>query len=91
VITIHVGQSLRLDVLGRLEGGREISLAPDRLRWSTQPLGDYVDFDPRTMELTGLRTTPQPVVLTVYLDGMTAQVRVIVISRDSRTEERQNG
>jgi hypothetical protein len=90
-ITIRVGQSLRLSVLGQLENGREIALAADRLSWSTQPLADYVDFDPRSMTLTGLKATPQPVVLTVYFDGVAARVRVRVIHGESGTEERQNG
>jgi hypothetical protein len=82
VITIRVGESLQVNVLGQLAGGREITLAPDRLSWSTQPLGDYVEFDPRTMTLTGMKPTAQAVVLTVYLDDLVAKVRVRVIRGD---------
>jgi len=83
VIVIRVGESLQLNVLGQLEAGREITLTPDRLNWSTQPLGEYVRFDPRTMTIEGRKVTPQPVVLTVCLDGMSAQVRVRVIPGDA--------
>ncbi len=79
LITLRVGESLPLRVLGRVNHGREASLAADRLTWSTEPLVGFVEFDTGTLMLTGLKATPQPLRLTVRLGDLKAEARVRVI------------
>ena len=81
LLTLRVGDSMPLRVLARVNDGRDACLAPDRLTWSTEPLAGFVEFDPKTLRLTGVKVTPQPVLLTVRLGELTTQARIRVIER----------
>ncbi len=92
LITLRVGESLPLRVLGRVTSGREAELAPDQLVWSTEPLAGFLDFDANTLTLTGVAVTPQPVRLTVRMGDLKAEARVRVIrTNNTRGQEREDG
>ncbi len=85
LIVLRVGQAVPLRVLGRVESGRDVRVAPERLTWSTEPLTGFVEFDPQTLMLRAVKPTEQTVLLTVRFDELTARARIRVIADETQT------
>ena len=77
-LTLGVGSTTKLRVIGTLAGGREIDIDPAKLSWSQQPLAANAELDRKAMSLTGLAPSDELQSLEVQYQDLKAQADVKV-------------
>ncbi len=77
-LTVNVGATAPIRVIGTLKGGREIDLDPAGLTWVKQPLTDKARFDRQALLVTGLAPTDEDEPLEVQYKDLTAKAGVKV-------------
>ena len=88
-LTVNVGTTAPLRVIGTLAGGREIDLDPESLTWVKQPLADRAKFDRQALLVTGLAPTDESEPLEVHYKELSAKAEVKVQGDPKRVSLRR--
>jgi hypothetical protein len=80
-VVVPVDHAAPVRVMGRIEGERQVELAPDLIEYDKLPSPRYADFDRRTMEVRGIQPTtdsdPQKIALRFQTHQAGASVDVV--------------
>jgi len=92
-VVVPVDHAQGVSVMGRIEGGREIELAPDRVACEKKPSPRFADFDARSMQVHGIRPTEQtsPQSLALRFDKLVDEAPVEVVVAPLRLELTPSG
>jgi len=92
-VVVPVDHRLPVRVVGRIDAGRNIELAPDLVTCEKKPSPRYADFDPRFMEVQGISPTDEssPQSLALRFKKLLAEAPVEVVIAPLRLELTPSG
>jgi len=92
-VAVPVDHSAPVRVMGRIEGDRDVELAPGVVTCEKKPSPRYADFDPTAMEIHGIWPTEKssPQSLAFRLNKSTAEAPVEVVIAPLRLELTPSG
>ena len=92
-VVVPVDHWLPVSVVGRIDAGRNIELAPDLVTCEKKPSPRYADFDPRSMEVQGISPTEEssPQSLALRFKKLLAEAPVEVVIAPLRLELTPSG
>jgi len=92
-VVVPVDHAQGVCVMGRIEGGREIELAPGLVTCEKKPSPRYADFDAQSMQVHGIRPTDEssPQSLALRFDKLVDEAPVEVVIAPLRLELTPSG